>query len=1794
MQPDAIASSVAASKSRHHFPTTKRHFANAFRDFRNGIVTNLNGSFATMVDVKQLCCGGVALTDFAPTPVVSSTTKRSATATQFSGHPTTHFYTNAGHHHFGACSVYVTGNGDVVVSVADPMRSLSAPAAATRRLEDAKKLIVSNGAQGRRAPQTPTGVNPPSSHRGSSASLSRYAMTTGPPKFPSVESIGNLANPAKPFKGYAPSKQPPGYYNSPVYAAPARPFPTIFSGSSLHRMLDGTTAVAAVGVPSSLHRPVLTASTGAPTPLKPRSAQGNHHSTRAPPPPPLIHAGIPPPPRSPSTHDVTPGSGLLPPPGADGHFPLAPVPPGATLDDDEASAAAGAVAVVPPDSPHSGRFLIFADVSDSSVKGGRGSNESPRAPLPAHFPHTASATSPTLAFSFSRDNIRDVDILGGTSLRVDLRDGRQFLFAFPASASVVEFNEAIQRSTRACPVRGGAPRVNRSTSSSTPENKGRADADGAGRRPSAVSHRRPPAGVPPSVTAEEAGVVFTASTLARRLPCPRAFAEAMLRAVMAKLPPLLGPSEVVVPVSCESSTPAGADATAVLALTDAAALPTAAGSPTGRQSSGFPSVPPSATRPAMEPPGVFASASGIGGSAPPLPHFHLPVGLRTPVTIVAAGSNGPVTVQPDDTLSRPPSSLDSGTSSNQTSPTATSFLFDQNREFVRMGVNATNFRVSAANSNWQLCPSYPRAVIVPKCISDEQLSVEAASRTQGRFQAMTFFHRTTQAALFRCSQPKRSHFLKLVASQSSAVDLLATQLTTAIQHTSPLDEQVLILDLRPFLAACGNVIGRGGGFEPGGAGVDVVFCDVENIHAVRQAHLDIFKWLATERKLLSETTAARRHHLHFGPRPIEVDLIAASSSSSLAAAALGDDLVTGPIQVPQDDPAASASVRAVLPDAGQNGDGTLTFPADGLEIAPRGTTRATTQFTPPRSPSWLSKWTDAVTGGVAWVQEKTSTTFGANTNATECTLPASKGVANRLSASLKIDAVPRGCGHRAVNLVGDRQMPSRRVLAVTPWLQLVASLLRASLIAAKALTADLRRRGCGGEERTADLDATFDVVCRPGEKRAPSAAVARVLELTADTPHAAPPALSSRPLPRSRNVIIHCSDGWDRTSQVAAITEVLVDPYFRTIEGFCTLCEKEFVHFGHMLRSRGGGLGHQQQRATASPPRESDDDEEEAEVGKEETGNGAAEKTTAPADPDDSENDAQDDANVENCCDDEDTSMSSDPSGTNNTAAARDRGARKMQGPPNDPGSSSTSDQQAPIFLQFLDAVRQLVTNHPNAFEFTDEFLILLADVQCSGLFAEFRCNSVRELCEWLSSNTAAGLNGGQSASPFSGAQRPPAVSAATATDALNASPHAMQLTARAMATPSPPLSPTVLPLAFKEVADRLRISSKAAIATTSDPQHHLRSGSPSDPPVSGDASGHHPTAIWTSPYHRRLRIGRCEGHRRPAGAASSSSCTASPNRGLREEGSGVSAAAATLAHTLMSLASLDDLILGEERPEKDDEATSIVAAGVSRPPMALHITLWESYFLRYDPALKMDLEGIVEQASFFMGLGASPVAVPPAVPRSAPNDVVAAAEFSSAPRLVVSYASEANALTTSELPTVVEALLKKDIAKHLPGIELRFDISGPGDGAASLHGSGGHRGSFAAGALNLNPSLLRSASQNSTPSGPTTPGAALAESRQRVQSLTLPPRGSSFPNVFSSSNLLDSNSLGTVPPATSTNGRPPSSAQVVPPSLIPAAVLVDGATPPVVSGGNSGVGAAVPVDPVAAFQQSNIDFGEC
>ncbi|KAM7418359.1 hypothetical protein PAMA_015810 [Pampus argenteus] len=52
------------------------------------------------------------------------------------------------------------------------------------------------------------------------------------------------------------------------------------------------------------------------------------------------------------------------------------------------------------------------------------------------------------------------------------------------------------------------------------------------------------------------------------------------------------------------------------------------------------------------------------------------------------------------------------------------------------------------------------------------------------------------------------------------------------------------------------------------------------------------------------------------------------------------------------------------------------------------------------------------------------------------------------------------------------------------------------------------------------------------------------------------------------SVLVHCSDGWDRTAQACSVASILLDPYYRTIKGLMLLIERDWISFGHKFSHR--------------------------------------------------------------------------------------------------------------------------------------------------------------------------------------------------------------------------------------------------------------------------------------------------------------------------------------------------------------------------------------------------------------------------------------------------------------------------------------------------------------------------------------------------------------------------------------------------------------------------------------------------
>uniref|UniRef100_A0A3Q3C327 Myotubularin n=1 Tax=Haplochromis burtoni TaxID=8153 RepID=A0A3Q3C327_HAPBU len=66
------------------------------------------------------------------------------------------------------------------------------------------------------------------------------------------------------------------------------------------------------------------------------------------------------------------------------------------------------------------------------------------------------------------------------------------------------------------------------------------------------------------------------------------------------------------------------------------------------------------------------------------------------------------------------------------------------------------------------------------------------------------------------------------------------------------------------------------------------------------------------------------------------------------------------------------------------------------------------------------------------------------------------------------------------------------------------------------------------------------------------------------------------------SVVVHCSDGWDRTAQLTSLAMLMLDSHYRTLRGFQVLIEKEWISFGHKFASVSGK---QHCETPRSPPR---------------------------------------------------------------------------------------------------------------------------------------------------------------------------------------------------------------------------------------------------------------------------------------------------------------------------------------------------------------------------------------------------------------------------------------------------------------------------------------------------------------------------------------------------------------------------------------------------------------------------------
>ncbi|KAM3724524.1 Myotubularin-related protein [Dirofilaria immitis] len=156
------------------------------------------------------------------------------------------------------------------------------------------------------------------------------------------------------------------------------------------------------------------------------------------------------------------------------------------------------------------------------------------------------------------------------------------------------------------------------------------------------------------------------------------------------------------------------------------------------------------------------------------------------------------------------------------------------KEFVRLNYNPRSWRVSEANTDYSLCATYPKSVIVPRDITDDELRRACAARNNARFPAAVWCCAKNESVLLRSSQPCCGIFNyrfpldeKLLECARKAVNGIA----------GPSSRKLLIVDCRSYTAALANRVVKGGGAESEEyyQQTEVIFCGLANIHEIRNS-----------------------------------------------------------------------------------------------------------------------------------------------------------------------------------------------------------------------------------------------------------------------------------------------------------------------------------------------------------------------------------------------------------------------------------------------------------------------------------------------------------------------------------------------------------------------------------------------------------------------------------------------------------------------------------------------------------------------------------------------------------------------------------------------------------------------------------------------------------------------------------------------------------------------------------------------------------------------------------------------
>ena len=173
-------------------------------------------------------------------------------------------------------------------------------------------------------------------------------------------------------------------------------------------------------------------------------------------------------------------------------------------------------------------------------------------------------------------------------------------------------------------------------------------------------------------------------------------------------------------------------------------------------------------------------------------------------------------------------------------------IYNFKKEFESMGLNLNDYQI-LDNSDYKICSSYPKYLLIPKLISKKNIEYCASFRTRNRFPVLTYYYKRNGASIWRSSQCKIG-----VTSNKCDEDV---ELLTLISRKT---KNLLIYDARPYLNACANYF-KGGGYEnvknyPEIENMDVIFCEMINIHQLNSAYNNFYQYIFNNDNKVKDTS----------------------------------------------------------------------------------------------------------------------------------------------------------------------------------------------------------------------------------------------------------------------------------------------------------------------------------------------------------------------------------------------------------------------------------------------------------------------------------------------------------------------------------------------------------------------------------------------------------------------------------------------------------------------------------------------------------------------------------------------------------------------------------------------------------------------------------------------------------------------------------------------------------------------------------------------------------------------------